>query len=642
MKKSAIFLLLLLSGFTLANVSLPYFFSDNMVLQRDSAIPVWGFADAGETVEIKFKNQSKKTVADQSGNWKIELNPEKFGGPFEMTIAGKNTIVLKNILIGDVWLCSGQSNMEWKLADSDGYKTELQQKKFPLVRHLKIKKDVNTFPQNNIQPAEWQSANAQTVGEFSGVAYFFAKKMYQETGIPVGLINSTWGGTNIETWISREGFEGSAHFREMISRMPKLPINDLLKVSQTQKQAFFESKLNSKIDDFSSVEFLKNDFDDSRNATIIQPQNWEAQGFEGLDGTVWFRKKLILKKEQINGKATLYLSKIDDEDETYFNGVLVGATKSWDKERVYEIPQNLMKLGENVIVIKVTDTGGGGGIYGENQDLKLQTSAKEISLAGRWKIAIKSIQKTLDQNDYPTIAYNAMIAPLIPMKLKGILWYQGESNASRAQEYKISFPLLINSWREKFGENLPFYFVQLSTFETAGKNSNEGSSWAELREAQIHTLRLKNTAMAVTTDVGNPNDIHPRNKKTVGERLANLALGNGKVSPVLAGHKISGNKVTITFSPGKKLKTSDNSSTVGGLEAAGKDGIFYPATGVIKGKKLIVSSPQVKDPVAVRMGWKGNASENNLFTVDNLPVSPFRTDDFPLITKDQTYQLNLK
>ena len=234
-----------------------------------------------------------------------------------------------------------------------------------------------------------------------------------------------------------------------------------------------------------------------------------------------------------------------------------------------------------------------------------------------------------------------MIAPLVPFKVKGFLWYQGESNEDRAVEYNKSFPLLINSWREKFGKDLPFYFVQLATFETPGKNSNEGSSWAELREAQTNTLKLKNTGMVVTTDIGNPNDIHPSNKKSVGERLADLALKNGNISPVFNDFKIQKNKISVGFKPAVKLKTSDHSEYVKGFEIAGDDHVFYPATAKIIKNRVEVYSDKVKNPVAVRFGWKGDASENNLFTETDLPVSPFRTDHFPLTTKEAKYKVNL-
>ena len=625
-----------------ANISLPYFFSDNMVLQRDSKIPVWGFAKANEKVTIHFKNQIKTAISDNAGNWKIILNEENFSGPFEMKISGENEIVLKNILIGDVWLCSGQSNMEWNLGRSEGYQNELNQENFPLIREIKVNKSINTLPQNNIEKTDWKVANASTIGDFSGVAYFFAKKMFQETKIPIGIINSSWGGTNIETWIPREGFESSEDFKSMISKMPKISVDSLLELSNATKVAQIEKKLNSKIANFNQEEFLNENFNGENLPEIKQPLIWENQGYANLDGIVWLRKTIFLKEEDLQNDAKIYLGRIDDNDETYFNGVKIGGINQYDADRIYTLPKNILKLGKNIIAIKVTDTGGGGGMWSEDEIVKLVTSKNTISLAGNWKFRVVEISKIISENSFPSLAYNGMIAPIVPYKIKGILWYQGESNTDRAQEYNKSFPLLINSWREKFGKDLPFYFVQLATFATSGNNSNEGSSWAELRDAQTNSLKLKNTGMVVTTDVGNPKDIHPTNKKTVGERLANLALNNGIVSPIFNDYKVIGDKISVSFEPNLKLKTSDNSGVVKGFEIAGNDRIFYPATAKIVNNRVEVSSEKVKNPIAVRFGWKGDASENNLFTEENLPVSPFRTDDFPLVTKDAHYQISLK
>lgn len=616
------------------------FFTDNMVLQRNAPIKVWGFADAGEKVNVKFKNESGSTVADASGKWMIKLRPEKAGGPFEMTVSGSNKIVLKNILIGDVWLASGQSNMEWPLKQSEGYEVELSQKQFPVIRQIKIAKEINTLPQNNILQTEWKVANSSTIGEFSGVAYFFAKKIFNETKVPIGIINSTWGGTNIETWISREGFKSSEYFREMISEMPKINIGYFTKYSVTKKAEKIERTLGMKTSDFNADKFLQNGFDDSKLYQLPQPSTWENEGFDGLDGIVWLRKTVTLSEEDKKSDAKLYLTKIDDGDVTYFNGTQIGQTSGYDIDRIYSIPKSLLKIGKNIITVKITDNGGGGGIWGEKNNLKLETSGKNIPLYGNWGMAVEKIEQKINENDFPSLTYNAMIAPLEGLSLKGFIWYQGESNAQRAAEYKKSFPLLINSWRKKFGKDLPFYFVQLSTFKTDGNNSNEGSDWAELREAQTETFnKIKNTGMVVTTDIGNPLDIHPRNKKTVGERLANIYLKNGKISPVYAKHTVKGNIVKVTFTPAKKLLQSDN---LNGFEITGKDQIFYPANAKTVKNTVEVWSDQVPVPVSARYGWKGDDSEINLFTEEGLPVSPFRTDNFKLKTEGRKYQINLK
>lgn len=627
-------------NFVFAKVSLPYFFSDNMVLQRDGRIPLWGFANPGEKVTVNFKNQTKKTVADGKGNWKINLDPEKFGGPYEMNISGENRIVFKNVWIGDVWLCGGQSNMEWNLGRTDGFEVEKNQTEFPEIHHIKIHKAINTFPNSNVEETQWQAANAQTIEDFSGVAYHFAKIMFEQTRVPIGLINASWGGTNIETWIPKDAFVKSPDFRNMISKMPENTVEELLEKNSADRIAFVEQQLHSKITDFSTAKFLDQNYDDTLLPEIYQPKIWEEQGFEGVDGIVWLRKTILLTPQDIASDAKIFLTKIDDKDVTYFNGIKIGETQQYDLERAYTIPKKLLKEGKNVIEIQVTDTGGGGGIYGAAKDLKLQTAKNTIPLEGSWKISVEKIIKNLSENDFPSMAYNGMVAPLAPFALKGILWYQGESNAARASEYKKSFPLLINSWREKFGEDLPFYYVQLATFGTKG-DSNAGCDWCELREAQTSGLKLKNTGMVVTTDVGNIAEIHPRNKKTVGERLANLALKNGIVSPVFKDFKIEDGKISIGFSPVVPLKTSDGAA-IRGFEIAGSDQKFMPAQAKIIGNRVSVFSKAVKNPKAVRYGWKGDDSWINLVSGQGLPVSPFRTDDYRTVTKDASYKINLR
>ena len=636
MKKVVVVVFLFLIQTVVAQISLPYIFSDNMVLQRGQKMPIWGFSSPNETIKVAFKKQLKETKANEKGEWMVYLDQEKAGGPYELTVSGKNKITFKNVLVGDVWLASGQSNMEWNLAATEGYDKELKQTKFPLIRHIKINKKINSLPQNNVTETHWDVANQQTIGDFSAVAYHFAKKMYQEKGVPVGIINSSWGGTVVETWIPREAFEQSPYFKEMISKMPKVDIEQLEQNNIVEKTKFMESLTQEKVSDFNANQFLTENLA-SPKAEINVPQAWEEQGYKSLDGIIWVKKTIVLTENDVKKDATLYLGKIDDADTTFFNGKEVGGMKQWSDERIYTISKELLKVGENTIAIKITDTGGGGGLWSDAKDVKLVTSDKTLPLAGKWKFGIEKIFSAINQNEFPSLIYNSMVHPFINTKISGVIWYQGESNVERAAEYAKTFPLLINSWREKFGKDLPFYFVQLSTFNNDG-NSNEGCPWAELREAQTQTLSLKNTGMAVTTDVGNPNDIHPRNKKPVGDRLANLALKNGIYSPVLKSYSIKGDKIEVTLTGKSKLMAKDQQS-LKGFEIAGEDQIFQPATASIVNNKLVVTSDKVSQPVAVRYGWKADNSDLNLFTKELLPVSPFRTDNFTLKTEGVQFSL---
>lgn len=620
-----------------SQITLPYIFSDNMVLQRDQKIPVWGLSSPNEKIKVAFKNQQKETIADDKGDWMVYLDQEKAGGPYLLTVSGKNKITFKNVLVGEVWLASGQSNMEWNLAATEGYDNELNQTKFPLIRHIKINKKINSLPQKNVTETHWDVANKQTIGDFSAVAYYFAKKMNLEKGVPIGIINSSWGGTVVETWIPREAFEQSPYFKEMISKMPKVDIEQLEQNNIAEKTKLMESLTQEKISDFNANNFLT-ETSTSPKAEIKVPQAWEEQGYKSLDGIVWVKKTIVLAENDVKKDATLYLGKIDDADTTFFNGKEVGGMKQWSDERIYTISKEFLKVGENTIAIKITDTGGGGGLWDNSEDIKLVTSDRTLPLAGKWKFGIEKIFSAINQNEFPSLIYNSMIYPFIKTRISGVIWYQGESNVERAEEYTKTFPLLINSWREKFGKDLPFYFVQLATFNNDG-NSNEGCPWAELRDAQTHTLSLKNTGMAVTTDIGNPTDIHPRNKKPVGERLASLALKNDNYSPVLKSYAVRGNAIVITLTGKNKLISKDHQS-LRGFEIAGEDQIFYPATVTIVNSKIVVASNKVSAPKAVRYGWKANNTDLNLFTKDFLPVSPFRTDNFKLKTSGVKFIIN--
>lgn len=645
MKRIYTLVLLFCLQLLFANVSLPQFFTDNMVLQRNKPIPVWGFANAGEKIQVKFKNQTQSTIADEKGNWKITLTPEKEGGPFEMKVTGENTLLFKNILIGEVWLCSGQSNMEWNVMNSfDAEKEMADAANYPFIRQIKVKRGINTLPQKDIPGGEWLVSNPENVQDFTAVGYFFAKKLYNELKVPIGLINVSWGGTNIETWIGRNAFEESDDFKKMIAQMPKIEMAEFEKNHQ-QKEVMFLEKIQGigpksiKFDDYISP-----NFNDEKLPELYAPKLWEEQSLQNYDGVVWYRKKINLTQEDLQNDAKLNLGMIDDNDVTYYNGIEVGKNTGYDIVRKYNIPKNLLKVGENIIVVKIIDTGGGGGIWGEKESVNLKLQNKTIDLSGKWKMYADEINNAVSENGYPSLVYNAMLHPIIPIPIEGVLWYQGESNAERAYEYGKAFPLLINSWRKSWGYNFPFYFMQLATFDAASDTAT-GSEWAELREAQTNTLKVKNTAMVVTTDIGNAKDIHPRNKKTVGSRLANIALEKvyGKTlpeteSPLYQSMKIVGNKIEITFNNAQN-GLMVKGSKIFGFEIAGDDQNFIPADAIIKGNKVWISSDKINNPKAVRYGWTGDNSQINLFNKEGLPVSPFRTNNWKSITTENHYQL---
>ncbi|KAF2080402.1 sialate O-acetylesterase [Flavobacterium sharifuzzamanii] len=647
MKKSIVFILLIFSVISSANVRMPLIFSDGMVLQRDKQIPIWGFADPNENVEIHFNKQIKKTTADKNGKWTVNLSAEKAGGPFELIIIGKNKITIKNVLVGEVWICSGQSNMEFQVFKTMNSEKEIASANYPMIRHFGVAQDLSGKPKDDLKQGKWEEANKENVGNFTAVGYYFARKLYSELKIPIGIINTSWGGTNVETWTSREAFENSPDFKAMIADVPTVDIN-----------AIFETYKKSVLDNLKKVQgfdvsmeneeqFKNPNFQDKNWPEIKVPSLWENQQIGNIDGIVWMRKTIVLTAEQAKKEAILHLAKVDDEDKTYVNGVEIGTNNLWDAKRIYKIPANVLKEGTNVIAVRITDYSGGGGIYGDPQDLKIDFKDSSLPLEGLWKFNVVKVRIEVSPNSYPSLLYNAMVNPLVPYAIQGALWYQGEANVWRAAEYKKSFPLMINDWRTKFKQgNFPFYFVQLSTFDEFGGNSQKGSRWAELREAQSETLKLPNTGMAVTTDIGNAKDIHPTNKQDIGLRLAAIAMNNlyGKKQvhsgPTYKSQTIKGNEIILTFDNiGSRLSTPNNEE-LKGFEIAGADKVFHSAKAIIKDNKIIVSSDKVQNPVAVHYGWADDDTAINLFNKEKFPASPFRTDNWEMLTANEKYKVS--
>ncbi|WP_286965105.1 sialate O-acetylesterase [Flavobacterium sp. UBA4854] len=647
MKKSVIFIFLLISVLANANVRMPLIFSEGMVLQRNKQIPIWGFADANESVEIHFNKQIKKTTADKNGKWTVNLAAEKAGGPFELIVIGKNQITIKNVLVGEVWICSGQSNMEFQVFKTMNAEKEISSADYPMIRHFGVAQDLSGTPKDDLKQGKWEEANKENVGNFTAVGYYFARKLYSELKIPIGIINTSWGGTNVETWTSREAFEKSDEFKSMIANVPTVDIN-----------AIFETYKKSVLDNLKKVQgfdvsmeneeqFKNLDFQDKNWPEIKVPSLWENQQIGNIDGIVWMRKTIVLTAEQAKKQAVLHLAKVDDEDKTYVNGVEVGTNNLWDKKRIYQIPANILKEGTNVIAVRITDYSGGGGIYGDPEDLKIDFKDSNFPLEGLWKFNVIKVRIEVSPNSYPSLLYNAMVNPLVPYAMQGVLWYQGEANVWRAKQYKKAFPLMINDWRTKFKQgNFPFYFVQLSTFDEFGGNSQKGSRWAELREAQSETLKLPNTGMAVTTDIGNAKDIHPTNKQDIGLRLAAIAMNNiyGKKQvhsgPTYKYQEIKGNQIILSFDNiGSGLSTPNNDE-LKGFEIAGADKVFHSAKAIIKDNKIIVSSDQIQNPVAVHYGWADDDTAINLFNKEKFPASPFRTDNWKMITANEKYEVS--
>lgn len=634
---------------SLADVKLPKVLSSNMVLQRNIDLKIWGWADRGEKVTIQFNQQEMTTKARKDGSWQVVLKPMKAGGPFAMTISGKNKIELSNILIGDVWICSGQSNMEWSLTNTNNADEEIQQANHENIRLFTAPKAVSNTPSSDLTGGEWKVCSSESIPGFSAVGYFFGRHLNKEMDVPIGLINTSWGGTNIETWTSSDALKNISGFEEPLSLLKNYDA-EAVAAQRRKKVEAITGPLPDQDQGMSNgvATWADPTHASSSWETMELPQLWETAGMEGLDGVVWFKKTFDLSEAQAQKGITLHLGPIDDSDTTWVNGKEVGRTEGYNIPRVYKVASSDLKAGTNTLVIRVTDSGGGGGIYGEPEDLILKTGEKDIPLTGLWnfKVGMGSFNQSTNPNSLPALLYNAMIHPIINYGISGSIWYQGESNAGRAHQYRTLFPNMIQDWRNRWQQgNTPFFFVQLANFTESVEVPSE-STWAELREAQLNTLGLSNTGMAVIIDIGEADDIHPRNKQDVGHRLALSAL---KVAhdqdivhsgPIFKSIEISGSEAHLTFDHvGNGLKIKDRYGYLKGFAIAGADRKFHWGQARLEDNKVVVSCDQVPEPVAVRYGWADNPDDINLYNEEDLPASPFRTDRWPGITQGKVYEI---
>lgn len=622
-----------------AEITLPYILSDNMVLQRGIPVNVWGWADAGERITVTFNNQKVSVRTSKDGKWKIQLKPLDAGGPYEMSVKGKNSIILKNILVGDVWVCGGQSNMEWPLSNSRNWITDQNSTESERIRLFYVPKNMSMSPLDNTNEARWDICNQQSASGFSAIGYYFGRNLEKELNIPIGLINSNWGGTDIETWISLETMYTDKDYAGVIEKIKSADLEQLKRESDENRKNYQNVIKNE--DPGIINKWFDGQINTSDWKTMKIPQTWEGAGLPSLDGVVWFRKEITLGEADAGKEALLSLGPIDDSDETWINGVQVGKTYDrYDAPRTYKVPAGVLKPGVNIIVVKVIDTGGGGGLWGMDENLQLAYGGKNFPLAGEWLykvgLDLPAPREASSPNSFPSLLYNAMINPIVNYPIKGVIWYQGENNAGNYVKYRSLFPAMIKDWRQKWNSgDFTFLFVQLANYMEPPKTPQE-SSWAGLREAQTMTLSVPNTGMAVTIDIGEAKDIHPRNKDDVGYRLAlaalNKAYGKNVVysGPIYRSMKVEGDRIILEFDhTGSGLVAKDRYGYLKAFAIAGEDKKFVWAKAYLTpDNKVVVSSGAVKNPVAVRYGWADNPDDANLYNIEGLPASPFRTDNW--------------
>lgn len=625
-----------------SSLKLPRLISDGMVLQRSKPVKIWGWAKAGECISIRFLGEEYRAITDSGGTWVVTLPELDAGGPYSMEIAGNDQqIVIDNILVGDVWLCSGQSNMVLPMERVDLlYSEEIASSTNPAIRQFKVpdRYDFNTS-HRDLESGQWQEANPENVLGYTAAGYFFAKALYEQYGVPIGLIASSVGGSPVESWLSEDALR---RFPEYLAVAKECSDRDYVKQVQERDektQAEWYHTLH-RLDKGLTGQTPWYDpaytgFEEWSTMNI--PANWdEEEKLADLVGVVWFRKEITIPKSLAGKPARLLLGAIVDSDTTYLNGEVVGTTAYQYPPRKYIVPAGLLKEGKNVLVVRVVSNTGHGAFV-RDKPYQLTIDDTVIDLTGQWQYQIGAVTDPLPPVTFfqnkPLGLFNGMIAPLVNYALKGVIWYQGESNTEHPSNYFQLFSALIEDWRDKWKQSdLPFLYVQLANFMPADKTPSE-SNWAELREQQLKALAVPHTAMAVAIDIGEWNDLHPLNKKDVGERLAlgarYVAYGEHDLvysGPIYQSMKKEENKIVLTFDHVDGGLVAKGNDKLNHFAIAGPDGKFIWAEAKIEGDRVVVWHDDIEDPAAVRYGWANNPEGANLYNKAGLPASPFRTD----------------
>ena len=631
---------LLLSLGAWAEVSLPRLVSDGMVLQRDQELILWGWADPGEAVQLTFRGATYNSETDAEGQWRVKLPPMAAGGPDDLQISASNQLVVRDVLVGDVWLASGQSNMQLTMQRTEPlYGRLMAAANNDQIREFTVPERYNFHgPQDDLEGGHWRSVTPDTIPDFSAVAYFFAESVHREQNVPVGIINASLGGSPVEAWLSEGALETyPAHLEEAKRYRDEAFEAEVIEQDQARAQAWHE-ELDAKDQGLTQGEprWLGTDVDLSQWQPFEVPGLFPTDEGKPVNGVFWFRTTLDVPLHLAGQPGELDLGKILDADRAYVNGVQVGSTGYRYPPRLYSIPPGVLQAGENTLVVRVVSQSGRGAFVADRL-YELRMGRHRQDLSGTWHYRMGAAMPSAPSQTFvrwkPMGLFNGMIAPLVNYRVKGAIWYQGESNVGRAAEYRELFAALISDWREHWGQgDFPFLYAQLTNYLERAEQPGP-SGWAQLREAQLQTLDVPNTAMAVTVDVGEWNDIHPLNKKAVGERLAAAAqaVAYGDQStysgPVFQQMRIKGKRATLSFVHADKGLALSIGDQPRGFAIAGEDRQFVWAQARLKGDRVEVWSDQVRKPVAVRYGWADNP-DVNLTNKEGFPASPFRTDSW--------------
>lgn len=632
MSKSLLLLLvfaMLSTSLIAQDLSLPKIFGDHMVLQRDADVLFWGWDKPGSEITITNGDEETKTITDQDGSWEAYFPKQSAGGPYTITVTGSEKITFEDVYFGDVWLAGGQSNMEWQVgANIDNMEEELNDAEYPEIRFIKVAHDISPVPLKDLRnEANWKPANKENARDFSAVAWFFAKHNHLEKGVPVGIIDDNWGGTPAESWTPTMRLLNVEGYEEQAAQMLKPGVEWSKKFEANEQK---NARKYQRVED--QTEILKYgahelNYDDSEWEEIQIPNT------SALNEFVWLRKSFELD-EVADAKVTF--GNPGKFTVAFINGEQF-YRKIWsDDPKVIDIDRSLLRKGKNVITVRTVEDWDNRAFFGKKGEMWIEVADQKIDLEGTWRFSNTvepPMPRVIRYEHSPGTLFNAMISPVAGYSMKGAIWYQGESNVARNQYYNVLFEAMIEEWRSYWNQgDFPFIFVQLANYQQKYDYPTD-SGWARLQEAQTQTLSLANTGMAVAIDIGDANDIHPRNKQDVGTRLwksAQYVAFNEDIvysGPMYRGHIIRGNTVEISFEhvgSGLMIKNSDN---VEGFAVAGENGAFYWADAEIVGDKIILSSDKVAKPVAVRYAWADNP-DVSLYNKEGLPAVPFRTDDW--------------